>query len=47
MANSRWSSTQMLRKMIKSDEKPGKPVQGAKPKAPKDRTGGFDPYDSG
>lgn len=41
-------STQMLRKIIKSDaQKPSKPVPGVKPKAPKDRSGGFDPYNSG
>ena len=40
-------STQMLRKIIKPDEKPAKPVQGVKPKATKDRSGGFDPYNSG
>lgn len=40
-------STQMLRKIITSDEKPAGPVRGVKPKAPKDRSGGFDPYNSG
>ena len=41
-------STQMLRKIIKSDDgKPAKPVAGVKPKKPKDRSGGFDPYNSG
>lgn len=40
-------STQMLRKIIRSDEKPARRVQGIKPRAGKDRSGGFDPYDSG
>jgi len=40
-------STQMLRKIIRSEEKPAKPVRGVKPKAAKDRSGGFDPYNSG
>ena len=40
-------STQMLRKIIKSDEKPAKPASSAKAKVTKDRSGGFDPYNSG
>ena len=40
-------STQMLRKIIRpGDKKSSKPVPGAKPKAPKDHSGGFDPYNS-
>lgn len=39
-------STQMLRTIIRSDEKPARPATGVKPKA-KDRSGGFDPYNSG
>lgn len=39
-------STQMLRKIIRSDEKPARPATAVKPKS-KDRSGGFDPYNSG
>lgn len=40
-------STQMLRKLIPPTEKPAKPVADPKPKITKDRSGGFDPYNSG
>lgn len=42
-------STQMLRKIILTDEKPTLKKAGParKPSEPKDRTGGFDPYNSG
>lgn len=39
-------STQMLRKVIRNEPKPAK-IAGAKPKSVKDRSGGFDPYNSG
>lgn len=39
-------STQMLRRLVPPEEKPAKPVAG-KPKEVKDRSGGFDPYNSG
>jgi hypothetical protein len=39
-------STQMLRRIIPAADKPTRPPAGPKPKAKKDRSGGFDPYNS-